>query len=57
MDQGLNINAYWSSNCAGCALKARCTTGRERRVRRWEHEAVIDAMFAKQARLAFFEDA
>jgi transposase len=44
VDQGLNISVYWSSNCAGCALKARCTTGRERRVRRWEHEAVIDAM-------------
>jgi transposase len=44
VDQGLNINVYWSSNCAGCALKAQCTTGRERRVRRWEHEAVIDAM-------------
>ena len=35
---------YWTSNCAGCALKARCTTGKQRRIRRWEHEAVIDAM-------------
>jgi transposase len=26
------------------ALKPRCTTGPERRVRRWEHEAVIEAM-------------
>ena len=35
---------YWTSNCAGCALNAQCTTGKERRIRRWEHEAVIDAM-------------
>ena len=27
-----------------CALKAQCTTGKERRVRRWEHEGVLDAM-------------
>ena len=44
VDQGQNIYIYWTSNCAGCALKARCTTGKERRVRRWEHEAVIEAM-------------
>jgi hypothetical protein len=25
-------------------LKPDCTTGPERRIRRWEHEAVIDAM-------------
>jgi hypothetical protein len=25
-------------------LKAQCTTGKERRVSRWEHEAVMDAM-------------
>ncbi len=27
-----------------CPIKARCTTGRERRIKRWEHEDVIDAM-------------
>ena len=25
-------------------LKPQCTTGKERRVKRWEHEAIIDAM-------------
>jgi transposase len=44
VEKGLNIHLYWPSNCAGCALKAQCTTGKERRIRRWEHEAVIDAM-------------
>ena len=28
-------------------MKAQCTPGKERRVRRWEHEAVIDAMQAR----------
>jgi transposase len=44
VEQGLNIHKYWTSNCAGCALKVQCTPGKQRRVRRWEHEAVIDAM-------------
>ena len=35
---------YWSSNCAGCALKPQCTPSKQRRVSRWEHEAVIEAM-------------
>jgi transposase len=44
VEEGLNIHMYWTSNCAGCALKAQCTTGKQRRIRRWEHETVIDAM-------------
>jgi Transposase DDE domain len=27
-----------------CPHQEQCTTGSERRVRRWEHEAVLDAM-------------
>jgi transposase len=38
---------YWSSNCAGCKLKPRCTPSKERRVRRWEHERVVDATRAR----------
>jgi transposase len=44
VEDGRNIHVYWTSNCAGCPLKAQCTSGKERRVRRWEHEAVLDAM-------------
>jgi hypothetical protein len=32
---------------AACPMKAQCTTGKERRVKRWEHEAVIEAMQAR----------
>jgi len=28
-------------------MKAQCTTGKERRVKRWEHEAVLEAMQAR----------
>jgi len=44
VEAGLTLHRYWSSNCAGCALKKQCTPGKERRVSRWEHEAVIEAM-------------
>ncbi len=54
LEEGMNIHIYWTSNCAGCPLKDRCTSGKERRIRRWEHEGVIDAM---QARLDARPDA
>ncbi len=54
LEDGMNIHIYWTSNCAGCPLKHRCTSGKERRIRRWEHEGVIDAM---QARLDARPDA
>jgi hypothetical protein len=41
---GLTLHSYWSSNCQTCSIKAECTTGKERRVTRWEYEAVIDAL-------------
>jgi transposase len=41
---GLMIHRYWSSSCQTCALKSQCTTGKERRVTRWEHEAIVEAM-------------
>jgi transposase len=43
-ENGLTVHRYWSSNCQACALKSKCTTGRERRVTRWEHEAILEAM-------------
>ena len=49
-EKGLRVHSYWSDACGGCALKAQCTTGKERRVRRWEHEDVIDRLHARLAR-------
>jgi hypothetical protein len=44
VEDGMNLYVYWTTKCAGCPLKNRCTSGKERRIKRWEHEAVIDAM-------------
>ena len=38
------IDSYYASYtvCEKCPKKPQCTTGHERRVRRWEHEEVLD---------------
>jgi Transposase DDE domain len=38
----LTIRRYSTSACKTCVLKAQCTTGPERRISRWEHEAVLE---------------
>ena len=43
-DKGKAIRRYWSSACSRCPLKPKCTTGKQRRMGRWEHEAVLEAM-------------
>ena len=40
----MTLHSYWTSACQECALKARCTTGKERRIKRWEHEGVLETM-------------
>ncbi len=44
IENGMTLHCYWCSVCATCPMKAQCTTGPERRVKRWEHEAVLEAM-------------
>ena len=46
-EKGLTIHKYWSSACPRCPIKAQCTTGDYRRVARWEHEEVLDALEAR----------
>ena len=41
-EDGKKLRRYWTSACQTCALKAQCTTGPERRISRWEHEAVLE---------------
>jgi hypothetical protein len=36
------VRVYWTNVCPACPIKSKCTTGKERRVRRWEHEAVLE---------------
>ena len=45
LEDGMNLNVYWTTKCADCPLKSRCTSSKQpRRSKRWDHEAVIDAM-------------
>ena len=50
-EKGLTLSRYWSSNCGTCAMKAMCTPSKQRRITRWEHEAVIEAMQCRSSRL------
>ena len=43
-ERGMQIRTYWSSACIGCAIKAQCTPSSYRRIRRWEHEEVMEAV-------------
>jgi len=41
-EHGQRLRRYWTDACHTCPIKAQCTTGRERRITRWEHEAVVE---------------
>jgi transposase len=43
-EKGLQIRRYWSSACPECPMKQRCTSSDYRRISRWEHESVLEAM-------------
>jgi transposase len=47
IENGLKLHRYWSSHCQQCSLKDKCTPSEQRRVSRWEHEAVLEAMQAR----------
>jgi transposase len=42
-EKGLTLRRYWTNVCQSCAIKEQCTTGKERRISRWEHEHVLEA--------------
>ena len=44
VENGLTLRRYWSSACPRCLQKSKCTTGKNRRITRWEHEAVLERM-------------
>jgi hypothetical protein len=43
-ENGQKLRRYWTNACRHCALKQRCTTGVQRRIARWEHEDVLEAV-------------
>jgi len=44
IERGMKLHKYWSSACPRCPIKAKCTPSDYRRITRWEHEHVLDAM-------------
>jgi transposase len=41
-EAGKTLHSYWTDACGSCAIKGRCTTAKERRIRRWEHEGILE---------------
>ncbi len=44
VEDGLELDAYWSSACPSCPIRSSCTTSSYRRLKRWRHEAILEAM-------------
>jgi len=43
-EHGRVLHRYWTAACPNCPIKNQCTTGKERRLSRWEHEHVLEAV-------------
>ena len=43
-EEGKTLRRYWTTACTACPLKPQCTTGPQRRIARWEHEQVLEAV-------------
>jgi transposase len=43
-ESGRTLRHYWTTACPQCPLKSQCTNGPERRIKRWEHEHVLEAV-------------
>jgi hypothetical protein len=43
-ENGLVLRRYWTNTCQSCAIKHSCTTSKERRITRWEHEHILEAV-------------
>ena len=43
-ENGLVLRRYSTKVCQSCGIKNSCTTGKERRITRWEHEHVLEAV-------------
>ena len=43
-ENGLVVHRYATNACRHCAIKQSCTTGKERRISRWEHEHIIEVV-------------
>ena len=44
VENGLTLRRYWTTACQTCPIKSQCTPAKERRITRWEHEHVLEAV-------------
>jgi hypothetical protein len=44
VEHGMTLRRYWTTVCQSCPIMHLCTTGKERRITRWEHEPVLEAV-------------
>ncbi len=50
LENRLNLRVYWTSACATCQVRDKCTRSNYRRIRRWEHAACLDRMADRMSR-------
>jgi transposase len=43
-EHGKTIRRYWTTACPKCPLQSQCTTGPMRRIPRWDHEHLLEAV-------------
>ena len=43
-ENGRTLRHYWTGACRHCPLKSQCAKEPERRIKRWEHEHVLEAV-------------
>jgi transposase len=43
-ENGRTLRHYWTTACPTCPLKSQCTPASLRRITRWEHEHVLEAV-------------
>ena len=46
-EKGKQFKVYMTRHCGSCSLKAKCTSGKERRIKRWEKEHILEAAAAE----------
>ena len=46
-EDGQKMRIYLTKACRTCPLKDQCTTANQRRIKRWEHEHVVEAVQAR----------
>ena len=47
MENGLTLRRYWTNVCKACAIRDQCTTAKERRITRWQHEHLLEEVQAR----------